>query len=102
MRIDGFQQRLSESREFGVELEMNPGRQPRETLEQPLDVGVGTDFLRVTIQCKTTSNLRVLAREFTRHVAQMAQLGVVEAKESLVHALSLRRWRTRTQGPTTF
>ena len=78
---------------------MNPRGEPGETFEQSFDVWVGADFLGLAINGEAARNLRIFAREFTCHVPQMPQLGVVEAQEAFIHAINLPVCNVRSRYP---
>ena len=89
MRVDDFEERLGEARELGVELELHPRRQERESLQQTLDIRV-SDL--DSAHAEAGSHLGVFLRELLAHFAQVLQLVVVVVGEPRIH---LRRSRRR-------
>ena len=68
---------------------MNAGSEKGEAFQQALNVGVGTDFLGLLVEGQAASNLGEFAGELAGGFAQMAEFGVVEVKESLIHCCRL-------------
>ena len=77
MRVNRFQQRLREAREFRVHLDVDARGQKREPFQQPLHERVRAGVDALCVQREASSDLRELARKLRRRVTQVAQLIVV-------------------------
>jgi hypothetical protein len=82
MRVERFQQRLSEGGELSVDLQPHAGRKKGEPLQQSLDVGIGA---RELVEPEPAGDLGELARELPARAAQELELAVVVTEELLVY-----------------
>ena len=84
--VDQLQQVLREARVLGVLLVVDARGEEREALQQALDVGVDAFAARDgAVQGQARGDLRVLAREFSRRIADVQQFLAVVAEESGIH-----------------
>ena len=84
VRTHQAEELLREAGKLPVELQVHPGREERETLEEPLDVGVGA---LERVEPEAPRDLGKVARELASELPQIAELAVVILEQSRVHEL---------------
>jgi hypothetical protein len=97
MRINGLEESLGKAGELGIELEMNAGGEPGEAFEQAFDIGVGTDFAGIAVETEAAGDGGIFFGKLSRHLAEVAELGVIKIYETFVHR-SILRCNSRSAG----